>query len=99
MRLFKIFSIAVLATMSLVSCKSDDDPVEEVGNGISSSQTVLVEEGNMPMAGTITAQYADFVGGNDLSKLVDGNERTMYTTSHNAFSICYDFTSFSFITI
>lgn len=29
MRLFKIFSIAVLATMSLVSCKSDDDPVEE----------------------------------------------------------------------
>lgn len=29
MKLFKIFTIAALATMSLVSCKSDDDPVEE----------------------------------------------------------------------
>lgn len=82
-------AVLSIGLLSFPSC-SDDDPVEEVGNGISSSQTVLVEEGNMPMAGTITAQYADFVGGNDLSKLVDGNERTMYTTSHNAFSICYE---------
>lgn len=29
MKLFKIFTIAALATMALVSCKSDDDPVEE----------------------------------------------------------------------
>lgn len=28
MKLFKIFTIAALATMALVSCKSDDDPVE-----------------------------------------------------------------------
>lgn len=44
MRLFKIFSIAVLATMSLVSCKGDDDPVEESFPEVTISGTTVYDK-------------------------------------------------------
>ena len=90
---FRFAAGAVLGAclLSFPSC-SDDDPVEGngSGSGTSSERTISVEAGSMPVAGALTAQYADYVAGNGLDNLVDGNERTMYSTSHNTFYVRFE---------
>ncbi|HIZ04574.1 MAG TPA: hypothetical protein H9818_01780 [Candidatus Phocaeicola gallistercoris] len=90
---FRFAAGAVLGAclLSFPSC-SDDDPVEGngSGSGTSSERTISVEAGSMPVAGSLTAQYADYVAGNGLDNLVDGNERTMYSTSHNTFYVRFE---------
>lgn len=57
MKLFKIFSIAALATMALVSCKSDDDPVEEALPEVTISGTT-VENVTLKLSKTSTADVS-----------------------------------------
>ncbi len=77
--------------LSFTSC-SDEDSDEDAGDDVGSftERTVSVEAGSMPVAGTIAAQYADYVSGASLENVADGHERTAYSTSHKAFYLRFE---------
>ena len=74
----------------LGACSDDDDGGggEEEQSGVSS---VLIgsASANMPVPGTVVAQYADSPRGMEINKLVDNNVTTSYETKHSSFSVTY----------
>ena len=75
----------------LGACSDDDDGgggEEEEQSGVSS---VLIgsASANMPVPGTVVAQYADSPRGMEINKLVDNNVTTSYETKHSSFSVTY----------
>lgn len=79
MKLFKIISIAVLVTMSLVSCKDDDDPVEESLPEVTISGTTVYDK---------TERYEDI----DFTKLThnDNDSATDNVIFDNTENIVWD---------
>lgn len=54
------------------------------------SVTVDESNGNMPTAGTLTAQYSDYPEGDKVGMLVDGDPKTKYTTAHDQFYLIWE---------
>lgn len=71
----------------LLACSGDE--------GDSRSETslpyaIIGENQNMPSGGIIIAEFDDAPRGQDISKIVDANADTKYTTGHNTFSIIWN---------
>lgn len=71
----------------LLACSEDE--------GDSRSETslpyaIIGENQNMPSGGIIIAEFDDAPRGQDISKIVDANADTKYTTGHNTFSIIWN---------
>lgn len=67
-------------------CSSDGGGSDNTPNTV----TVSAANSNMPSAGVLTAQYDDSPKGQDISKVVDGNVTTKFTTNNSRFYLLWD---------
>ncbi len=94
-----ILCLALLVPLSLYyGCSSDNDDNDKGGDIInpptdtSKPHSVKISENNsnLPSGGTITSQYSDSPAGCDVSRLVDNNATTCYSTPHSKFYISWN---------
>lgn len=77
--------LLLLPLIGAISACSDDENECKYDT----SYALLGENDNMPTGGIIIAQFSDSQEGQDVSKVVDANTDTKYTTGHNAFYITW----------
>ena len=71
----------------LLACSEDED---DSRRKTSLPYAIIGENQNMPSGGIIIAEFDDAPRGQDISKIVDANADTKYTTGHNTFSIIWN---------
>ncbi|NJO88284.1 MAG: hypothetical protein HC831_04420 [Chloroflexia bacterium] len=78
LKLSIVFCAAFLCILTS-SCKKEDSLLISESDELAASSLKSV-----PNSGTITAQYYDSPGGEDIAKAIDGNVNTKYLTFHNS---------------
>lgn len=85
------FALFFAAALTCSCSKSDDTPADPVPpQDPDAPHTVVVSAGsNLPVAGTLTAQYSEYTEENDVGKVADGDPQTAYKTDRSRFYIVY----------
>lgn len=81
----------LLALSIFSSCsKEEDEGAPQKGPDPNAPHSVNINAGsNVPVNGTLTAQYSDYKVGSDISKIADDDPQTGYTTNHSEFHIVF----------
>ena len=85
--------LSLFGCFAVVACSDDEEQVqtgEDQEETLNSTLSIEVNAGSMPVAGTLTVEFSDYVNGLSPANLVDGNTQSTYTTPHQAFYIHFE---------